>query len=72
MAKNNQGPTNLSEAIENLEYAGESKLKDFKEILEKDYDKVRQNLDQLKPFLDDLKTNVKVEVKKTKNQVSSI
>jgi ElaB/YqjD/DUF883 family membrane-anchored ribosome-binding protein len=62
-------PSTLSEAIEKLELAGTSKVKDFKDILEKDYTEVRKSLDDLKPYLDNLKSTVETEVKKTKNQL---
>lgn len=62
-------PSSLSEAIENLENAGQVKVQDFKQILEKDYHELRKTLDDLKPYLDNLKANVESEVKKTKDQV---
>ncbi len=69
MAKNSDRPSSLSEAIQKLENAGQSKVQDFKEILEKDYNELRKNLDDLKPYLDQLKDNVENEVKKTKTQI---
>jgi ElaB/YqjD/DUF883 family membrane-anchored ribosome-binding protein len=69
MAKQSGNPTSLTEAIEKLENAGHGKVQDFKEILEKDYNELRKTMDDLKPYLENLKSNVETEVKKTKNQV---
>lgn len=67
--KSSDGPKSLSEAIAKLENSGNSKIQDFKEILEKDYTELRKSLDDLKPYLDDFKATLETEVKKTKNQV---
>ena len=69
MSKSSNGPSTLSEAIEKLEAAGQSKAQDFKQILEKDYHEVRKALDDLKPHLDEMKKTVEDEVKKAKGQV---
>lgn len=69
IAKTNDNPKSITEAIEILERAGRSKIKDFKDILENDYTELRKNLDDLKPHLDDLKSTVETEAKKTKSQI---
>ena len=69
MAKSNENPNSLSEAIAKLENVSQSKMQDFKQILEKDYEEIRKSLDDLKPYLDDLKSSVESEVKKTKKDV---
>lgn len=69
MAKQSGDPSSLTEAIQKLEKASHGKVQDFKEILEKDYTELRKTLDELKPYLEDLRSNVETEVKKTKNQV---
>lgn len=69
MSNSSQGPKSLSEAIERLEKAGAAKVKDFKEILERDYNELRENIEVLKPHLDQIKNQVENEVSKTKNQV---
>ncbi len=69
MPKSSDSPSSLSEAIAKLEDASGSKVQDFKEILEKDYQKIRQALDDLKPHLEDLKQSVESEVKNSKNKV---
>lgn len=46
-------------------------MRDFKDILEKDYAELRKNLDDLKPHLDNLKGKIETEVHKTKNQVEA-
>lgn len=69
MTKKTSELSSLTEAIEKLEAAGQGKVQDFKQILEKDYGDLRKTIDDLKPYLNDLKGNVEHEVKKTKNQV---
>lgn len=69
MSKASNGPSSLSEAIEKLESAGQEKAQDFKQVLEKDYKEVRKALDELKPYLDELRQNVSDEFKARKNQV---
>lgn len=69
IAKPSDTPKSLSEAIDQLESAGDGKLQDFKNILEKDYAELRKHLDDLKPHLDSLKGKIETEVNKSKNQV---
>ena len=69
MSKSTNGASSLSEAIEKLEAVGPSKVKEFKDILEKDFQEVRKTLDELKPHLDEIKTKIKKEATDTKNQV---
>ncbi|MBC7370567.1 MAG: hypothetical protein H7326_03325 [Bdellovibrionaceae bacterium] len=69
MSKEKLNPKSLSEAIEQLESATHSKVDDFKNLLEKDYQEVRRTLDGLKPHLDGLKSKIETEAKNTKGQV---
>jgi ElaB/YqjD/DUF883 family membrane-anchored ribosome-binding protein len=59
----------ISEAIETLENANGSKTKEFKDMLEKDFNDVRKALDDLKPHLDEIKSKVKKEASEAKQQV---
>lgn len=59
-------PDSLSDAIQQLENVTASKTKDFKDVLEKDFESVKKALEDIKPYLDDLKQNVSHEVKEAK------
>jgi ElaB/YqjD/DUF883 family membrane-anchored ribosome-binding protein len=69
MSKSANGPSNLTEAIDRLENASQSKVQDFKEVLEKDLQYVKKAIDDMKPHFDKLKDNVETEVKKAKSEV---
>lgn len=69
MAKPSDSPKSLAEAIEKLESVGQSKTKEFKDLLEKDYQEILRALDDLKPYLDDVRKNVETEVSRKKNEV---
>lgn len=69
MSKTKNDPKSLSEAIERIENATHSKVDDFKNLLETDYREVRKTLDEIKPLLDNLKSKIESETKKTKSQV---
>jgi ElaB/YqjD/DUF883 family membrane-anchored ribosome-binding protein len=71
MTKNSNQPQSISEAIRKLEGLSENKVKDFKDLLEKDYHEIRKSLDDLKPYLDDLKDKVESEINKNKSQVET-
>ena len=71
MSKPSGSPKSLSEAIEKLESVGQSKTKDFKDLLEKDYQEILRALDDLKPYLDDVRKNVETEVSRQKNEVEN-
>ncbi|MBL7544648.1 MAG: DUF883 family protein [Bdellovibrionaceae bacterium] len=59
----------LSEAIAKLESVGQSKTQQIKEHLEKDYEEIKNALETMKPYLDEVKQKVEKEAKDTKNQV---
>ena len=69
MSKSKAEPKSLSEAIQRLENATHSKVDDFKNLLETDYNEVRRALDELKPHIDGIKGKIETEAHKTKNQV---
>ncbi len=71
MAKPSDSPKSLTEAIEKLESVGQSKAKDFKDLLEKDYQEILRALDDLKPYLDDVRKNVETEVSRKKTEVEN-
>lgn len=62
-------PNSLTEAISNLETAGNSKAQELRAHLEKDYQEIQKALESLKPLVEDLKNKAESEVKATKNQV---
>ena len=63
MGKSSESPKTLSEAIERLETAGQSKAKDLKDVLEKDFEQILGALNDLKPFLSDLGETAKQEAR---------
>jgi ElaB/YqjD/DUF883 family membrane-anchored ribosome-binding protein len=70
---NGSHASSLSEAIDQLESASQSKSKDFKDILEKDYEELKNAINDLKPHLEELRDKVESQVKTQyqdkKNQV---
>jgi len=56
-------PSSLSEAIDQLESASQSKAQEFKNILEKDYEELKSAIESLKPHLEELRDNVEGQVK---------
>lgn len=71
MSKSSERPQSLSEAIAKLENVGQSKTKDFKDLLENDYKEILRAMEDIKPYLDDVKKKVETEVSKKKTEVES-
>lgn len=75
MAKPQSQTTSISEAIEKLEAASKSKSEDLKGLLEKDYEELKNAIEDLKPHLDELRgrveDRVKTEYTERKQQVES-
>lgn len=55
--------SSLSEAIDQLESASQSKAQEFKNILEKDYEELKRTIESLKPHLEELRDKVEGQVK---------
>ena len=66
MSKSNSNPQSLSEAIQKLENASQSKAQDLKQVLEKDYTELMKAIEDIKPHLQGLKESVETEVKQKK------
>jgi ElaB/YqjD/DUF883 family membrane-anchored ribosome-binding protein len=64
-------PSSLAEAIEKLEAASHAKVNDFKENLGKEYQELKAALENLKPYLNDLKNNIENGAKETKGKVEN-
>jgi len=72
MPSNHHGePKTLSEAIERLERATQSKSAEFREILGKDYSELRKAIDELKPHLGEVGERVSEKVGEARKQVES-
>lgn len=71
MAKIQQEVTNISDAIDRLEKAGQSKTQDFKHLLEEDVEKIKNSLKEISPYLHDLKDKVEAQAEKAKNEVET-
>ncbi len=71
MPKSSHGPISLTDAIERMESAGQNKVHDFKNHMEKEYEDLKQVLENIKPYLEDLKSKVETEAKAAKNQVET-
>jgi ElaB/YqjD/DUF883 family membrane-anchored ribosome-binding protein len=71
MAANSNGPRNLSEAIDRLEKATQTKSEEMKDILGQDYAKIRKALDDLKPHLADITEKVTDQVDIAKKKVET-
>lgn len=59
----------LSEAIEKLESVSQSKTQQLKEHFENDYEQILKALEDVKPYLTDLKNKVDQEARTAKTQV---
>ena len=59
----------LAEAIEKLEKAGTAKAADLKQNFEKDYTELKNTVEDLKPYLNDLKSKVENQVQSTKSEI---
>ena len=68
---NSNGPRNLSEAIDRLERATQSKSQEIKDILGKDYSDLKKALEELKPHLSEITDKVSDHVATTKKNVES-
>ena len=61
----------LSEAIAILEKVGQSKVDDLKKVLEKDYTDLKKNMDDLKPYIKDIKSKIESQADKSKLDVEA-
>ncbi len=59
----------LADAIEKLEKAGSAKAHDLKQNFEKDYTELKKTVEDLKPYLNDLKSKVENQVQVTKSEL---
>ena len=59
----------LADAIEKLEKAAAAKAEDLKQNFEKDYHELRRTVDDLKPYLSDLKSKVENQVYAAKTEI---
>ena len=59
----------LTDAIEKLEKAGTAKASDLKQNFEQDYTELKKTVDDLKPYLNDLKVKVENQVQSTKSEI---
>lgn len=59
----------LTEAIEKLEAASSSGASQLKQTLEADYHDIRKTIDELKPFLNNMKSKMESQIDKTKTEV---
>lgn len=64
-----KSPNSISEAIANLESAGQSKAQELRDHLEKDYKELQKALETLKPLLDDVKAKAESEAKAHKLKI---
>jgi ElaB/YqjD/DUF883 family membrane-anchored ribosome-binding protein len=75
MAKSQSHTGSISEAIEKLEAAGRTKSEDLRGLVEKDYEELKNAIEDLKPHLDELRNRVedqvKTEYKERKHQVEA-
>lgn len=61
----------LSDAIEKLESASQSKSQQLKEHLEKDYEEIKTALESMRPYFDEVRQKVEHEAKETKVKVEN-
>jgi ElaB/YqjD/DUF883 family membrane-anchored ribosome-binding protein len=66
---NNSEPRNLSEAIDKLEHATQSKSQEMRELLGKDFTDLRKALEDLKPHLNEIQEKVKDQLNDAKKSV---
>lgn len=66
---NQKTAKSLTEAIEQLEQASRSKVDGVKQDLEKEYHQLKKTVEDLTPYLADLKTKVENQVGKTKSEI---
>ena len=68
MSENKSAKT-LSEAIAQLEQAGKTKSVEMKNLFGNDFSELKKSLEDLRPYLDNLKTKVESEVIHSKNEI---
>lgn len=61
----------LSEAIAKLESVSQSKTEQIREHIEKDYEEIKNALEDMRPYFDEVKSKVEQEAKATKTQVEN-
>ena len=61
----------LSEAIAKLESISQSKTEQIREHIEKDYEDIKSALENMRPYLDEIKNKVEQEAKNTKTRVET-
>lgn len=64
-------PKSLSEAIEQLETEGSSKMSEIEALLAKDVLEIKQALADLKPYLAGLKSGLDSDAKKVQQKIES-
>lgn len=64
-------PTSLSEAIEQLEAEGGSKVNEIEGLLAKDLQEIKQALADLKPYLAGLKSGLDGDAQKVQQKIES-
>ena len=68
MSENKTAKT-LSEAIAQLEQAGKTKSAEIKNLFGADFSEIKKSLDDLKPYLDTLKSKVETQVIESKSEI---
>lgn len=71
MSKNHNDVRNITDAIERLEKAGQSKTQDFKNMLEDDIEKIKKSLQEISPYLNDIKEKVESQAQHAKKEVET-
>lgn len=59
----------LADAIEKIEKAGTAKADELKQNFEKDYTELKKTVEDLKPYLNDLKAKVENQVQSAKSDI---
>jgi ElaB/YqjD/DUF883 family membrane-anchored ribosome-binding protein len=62
-------PTSLTDAIDQLEKASQSRGKDIKDFVEKDFQEIRKAIADIKPYLNNLKTDVNRSISDSQKKV---
>jgi ElaB/YqjD/DUF883 family membrane-anchored ribosome-binding protein len=71
MPKNQNDVRNITDAIDRLEKAGQSKTQDLKNMLEDDVEKIKKSLQEITPYLNDIKNKVEEQAHKAKQDVET-
>ncbi len=65
----NKSVKTLSEAIAQLEQVGKTKSAEMKNLFGSDFSELKKSLEDLRPYLDTLKTKVESEVIRSKSEI---